>query len=56
MTRSDGDEIFLEHVTDCTTRIERYTGGSNERFMDSERIQGAVVRNLQVLADEGRLL
>ena len=51
MSRSDVDEIFLEHVTDCIARVEHYTGGFRERFMDSELFQDVVVRNLHVLAE-----
>ncbi len=51
MTRPESDEVLLEHIAECIARIERHTGGSNERFMASELVQDAVLRNLQVLAE-----
>ena len=51
MSRPDNDIVLLEHVAECITRIAAHTGGSRERFMNSELIQDAVVRNLQVLAE-----
>ena len=51
MSRSDGDEILLVHVADRIARIEHYVAGSRERFLDSELVQDAFVRNLQVLAE-----
>lgn len=41
----------MEHVAECIERIASYTGGSRERFMSSELVQDAVVRNLQILAE-----
>ena len=38
-------------MADCIARIEYYVAGSRERFLDSELVQDAVVRNLQVLAE-----
>ena len=51
MSRPDSDDILLRHVADCIERIERHTGGSRDRFMTSELVQDAVLRNLQVLAE-----
>lgn len=51
MSRPDGDNVLLEHVAECIARIARHTGGARERFMYSELVQDAVVRNLQVLAE-----
>ena len=51
MSRPDSDDVLLQHVAECIARIERNTGGSRERFMASELVQDAVLRNLQVLAE-----
>ena len=51
MNPADGDRILLEHVADCIARIARHTEGSRSRFMASDLVQDAVVRNLQVLAE-----
>ena len=51
MSRPDGDHVRLEHIAECIARIERHTGGSRQRFMASELVQDAILRNLQVLAE-----
>ena len=51
MTSPDGDDVLLQHVAECIARISRHTGGSRERFMASELVQDAVLRDLQVLAE-----
>ena len=51
MTRPEGDDVLLQHVADCIARIGRHAGGSRERFIASEVVQDAVLRNLQVLAE-----
>ena len=45
VTPPDGDDL-LQHVAECIARISRHTGGSRERFMASELVQDAVLRNL----------
>ena len=51
MNRSDGDDVLLQHVAECIMRINRHTGSSRARFMASDLVQDAVLRNLQVLAE-----
>ena len=51
MSRPESDDVLLEHIAECTARIERHTRSSRERFMASELVQDAVLRNLQVLAE-----
>ncbi len=51
MNRPDSDDVLLQHIAECIDRIQRHTGGSRERFMASELVQDAVLRNLQVLAE-----
>ncbi len=51
MSRPDSDDVLLQHVAECIARIGRHTGGSRDRFMGSELVQDAVLRNLQVLAE-----
>ena len=50
MSRPDSDDVLLRHVAECIARIGRHAGGSRDRFMASELVQDAVVRNLQALA------
>lgn len=52
MSRTEEDEIFLDHVIECIGLIEEYTDGwSKDRFTDSRLVRDAVIRNLQVLAE-----
>ena len=51
MNPARADDILLQHVADCIARIGRYTEGSKDRFLASELVQDAVVRNLQVLSE-----
>jgi uncharacterized protein with HEPN domain len=43
-------------MLECIERIERYTGNERKRFMDSDIVQDAVVRNLQTLAESSQRL
>jgi uncharacterized protein with HEPN domain len=45
------DRLYLDHVLDCIRRINRYCGGGEQTFRESELIQDAVLRNLQTLAE-----
>ena len=51
MSRPESDDVLLRHVAERIARIERHAGGSRERFIASELVQDAVLRNLQVLAE-----
>ena len=51
MNRPDRDVVLLEHVAECISRIASHFGGSRECFMNSELVQDAVLRNLQVLPE-----
>ncbi len=50
------DRIYLEHILDCIRRIEDYTKGDKNRFMESTLVQDAVVRNLQTMAESTQRL
>jgi len=45
------DRLYLIHISECIQRIEKYTTGGQDAFMQSDLIQDAVVRNLQILAE-----
>ena len=51
MTPAEDDALLLEHIAESIARIGRHTEGDKDRFMSSELVQDAVVRNLQVLAE-----
>lgn len=43
-------------MLECAGRIDEYVGGDEARFRGSRLIQGAVVRNLQTLAESSQRL
>ena len=50
------DRLYLIHITECITRIERYVADGRERFLADEKTQDAVLRNLQVLSESTQRL
>jgi uncharacterized protein with HEPN domain len=50
------DRLYLIHISECIERIERFVSGGKNSFMASDLIQGAVLRNLQVMAESTRRL
>jgi uncharacterized protein with HEPN domain len=51
---SERDQVYVEHMLECIGRIERYVDNDRDRFMQSEIVQDAVVRNLQTLAESSQ--
>ena len=47
---------YLSHILGCIERIERYTAGGREEFLQTDYWQDAVIRNLQVLAESTQRL
>jgi uncharacterized protein with HEPN domain len=45
------DRLYVQHISDCIRRIERYCQDGELAFRESELIQDAVLRNLQTLAE-----
>jgi len=52
----DADQILIEHMLECIARIQNYTKDGHAIFLESELIQDAVVRNLQILAESSQRL
>ena len=50
------DRLYLEHILDCIRRIEDYTTGDKNLFMESAMVQDAVTRNLQTMAESTQRL
>ena len=42
--------VFVVHALECVERIERFTVAGEAEFKRDEMIQGAVLHNLQVMA------
>jgi uncharacterized protein with HEPN domain len=43
-------KVFVLHALECAARIERFTASGEAEFLRNELIQGAVLHNLQVMA------
>ena len=43
--------VYLEHILECISRVQLYTSGGLESLLTDQRIQDAVLRNPQVLAE-----
>jgi uncharacterized protein with HEPN domain len=51
------DRLYLIHIRECIERMESYIRGkSKQDFIDSELLQDAIVRNLQVMAESTQRL
>jgi uncharacterized protein with HEPN domain len=50
------DAVYLHHIMESIRRIERNVKEGRERFMASETLQDAVVRNLQTMAESTQRL
>lgn len=45
------DRVYLRHILEAIRRIESHVGAGRARFMDSDLLQDAVLRNLQTMAE-----
>lgn len=57
MTRAQAQRLsdYLAHIVDAISRIQRYVDGMTEQsFMDDEKTQDAVIRNLEVVGEAAR--
>lgn len=45
------DGVYLRHILEAIRRIENHAGAGHARFMDSDLLQDAVLRNLQTMAE-----
>ena len=50
------DRVLLEHIRSRIARIQEYTGGNRARFYESNLVEDAVLRNLQVIAESTQRL
>ena len=48
------DLVYVEHVLLCISRVETYTAGNRQMFLETLMVQDAVIRNLQVLAESSQ--
>ena len=52
----ESDRILLAHIFECVERVQEYTHGDQQTFVELHIVQDAVVRNLQTLAESTQRL
>jgi uncharacterized protein with HEPN domain len=50
------DLLYLDHIRECIRRIEEYATEGEQTFRDSCKLQDAILRNLQTLAESTKRL
>lgn len=45
------DRVYLQHILEAIRRIDSHVAAGRARFMDSDLLQDAVLRNLQTMAE-----
>ena len=50
------DRLYIQHILDCIEKIERFTSGGKDEFLNNELIRDAVLRNLQIMAESTQKL
>jgi uncharacterized protein with HEPN domain len=52
----DADRVDIVHMLECIARVRTYTSDGETAFRQSQLIQDAVIRNLQVMAESSQRL
>jgi uncharacterized protein with HEPN domain len=45
------DLVYLRHIADAITDIDKYTVGGKSEFYATKMIQDAVIRNLEIIGE-----
>lgn len=53
---SKDSRVYLAHILECIQKIERFTEGGKECFLQDELIQDAVLRNFEVISEAAKRL
>jgi uncharacterized protein with HEPN domain len=48
------DRLYLLHILERCRRIERFIQTGREQFMESETLQDAVIRNVEVIGEAAK--
>lgn len=56
MTDTDRDQTYITHMLECIQRIDNYVNAGKESFLNTELLQDAVMRVLQVMAESSQRL
>ncbi|MGM3305419.1 HepT-like ribonuclease domain-containing protein [Anabaena sp. WFMT] len=50
------ERLYLSNIKECIERIEEYTQGGKEEFMQTKMIQDAVIRNFEIIGEATKRL
>ncbi|ELS00239.1 DUF86 domain-containing protein [Gloeocapsa sp. PCC 73106] len=50
------DEAYLKYILECLEKIEAYSRGGKEEFINNSMVQDAILRRLQTLAESTQRL
>ena len=50
------ERLYLSNIKECIERIEEYTKGGKEEFMQNKMIQDAVIRNFEIIGEATKRL
>jgi len=53
---SEADQVYIVHMLECIERVKTYTSDGESVFRQSQLVQDAVIRNLQVMAESSQRL
>ncbi len=53
---NEADHIYILHMLECIERVKTYTSDGESVFLQSQLVQDAVIRNLQVMAESSQRL
>lgn len=53
---NERDRLYLEHILEAISAIERFTAGGQEAFFASDMIQSAVIRQIEIVGEAAKHL
>lgn len=46
--------VYLAHIVECIEKIERFTAGGKDRFLEDDMVHDAVIRNLEIIGEAAK--
>jgi uncharacterized protein with HEPN domain len=46
--------VYMAHILECAAKIERYTTGGKQQFLNDEMVQDAVIRNFEIIGEAAK--
>ena len=53
---NEADQVYIVHMLECIERVKTYTSDGEFVFRQSQLVQDAVIRNLEVMAESSQRL